>query len=92
MSETAKQHLKVSKAMWDIVDKVFDPVQVLTREGYNLIQTYSIKAAHPVLPYVKFCFVPSLSLGVPQAPWAPPRKPPGLSWCSLGIVKGCTQS
>ena len=50
--ETVKQHLKVSSTMWDIVDKFFDPVKALTREGYALIQTYSIKAAHPVLPYV----------------------------------------
>ena len=50
--ETVKQHLKVSRAMWDIVDKFFDPVKVLTREGYELILSYSIKAAHPVLPHV----------------------------------------
>ena len=50
--ENARQHLKVSHTMWDIVEKVFDPVKVLTREGYDLIQTYSIKAVHPVLPYV----------------------------------------
>ena len=38
--------------MWDIVDKHFDPVKVLTRAGYELILSYSIKAAHPVLPHV----------------------------------------
>ena len=51
-AETAKQHLRVSRAMWDIVDKWFDPVKVLTREGCELILSYSIKAAHPVLPHV----------------------------------------
>jgi hypothetical protein len=50
--ETARQHLLVNRAMWDIVDKYFDPVRVLTRKGYELIPSYSIKAAHPVLPHV----------------------------------------
>ena len=51
-AEGTKHFLKVSKTMWDIVDRVFDPMTVLTRTGYHLIQTYSIRAAHPVLPYV----------------------------------------
>ena len=91
MSETAKQHLKVSKAMWDIVDKVFDPVQALTREGYNLIQTYSIKAAHPVLPYVNFYFVPSL-LGCPPGSVGSSKETPGAFLVLPGHCKRLHES
>ena len=47
-----KQYLNVMKAMWDLVDKHFDPVTVLTPDGHRLVQTYSLKAAHHELPYV----------------------------------------
>jgi len=40
------------KTMWDIVDKHFDPVYVLSPAGHRLVQTYSLKAAHHELPYV----------------------------------------
>ena len=44
------QYLNVMKAMWDIVDKHYDPKKILTEAGHALIQTYAIKAAHPQLP------------------------------------------
>ena len=49
--------------MWDVVEKTCDPVKVLTRAGYNLIQAYSIKAAHPMLPYVLHFLAMMCSLG-----------------------------
>ena len=67
-----KEFLNVTKKMWDIVDKHFDPVAVLGKEGHNLIQTYSIKAAHPELPYVLhfLSMMCSLSNGA-QVTWFP---------------------
>ncbi|CAK0820661.1 unnamed protein product [Prorocentrum cordatum] len=67
-----KKFLNVSKAMWDIVDKFFDPATVLTQRGYELIQTYSIRAAHPVLPYVMhfLAMMCALSNGAKSA-WFP---------------------
>ena len=52
LREGDKQYLSVMKVMWDIVEKHFDPVKVLTAPGHSLIQTYSIKASHHELPYV----------------------------------------
>ncbi|CAK0860829.1 unnamed protein product [Prorocentrum cordatum] len=69
---SGKKFLNVSKAMWDIVDKFFDPAKVLTQRGYELIQTYSIRAAHPVLPYVMhfLAMMCALSNGAKSA-WFP---------------------
>ena len=46
-----KQYMGVMKAMWDTVEKHFDPKYVLTENGHDLVQHYSIKAAHPEMPY-----------------------------------------
>ena len=35
----------------DEVNRLFDPGHVLTERGYAFVQTWSIKAAHPVLPF-----------------------------------------
>ena len=46
-----KQYLGVAKAMWASVKQKYNPRSVLRPDGHALVQTYSIKAAHPELPY-----------------------------------------
>ena len=71
------QHLDVMKAMWDTVDKFFDSKFVLTEAGHNLIQTYSIKAAHHELPYVMHFLAMMCSLvNGAKTPWFPSNASP----------------
>ena len=67
-----KQYLNVMKAMWDLVDKHFDPVKVLTPDGHRLVQTYRLKAAHHDLPYVMHFLATLCSLvNGAKTPWFP---------------------
>jgi hypothetical protein len=60
-----EQHLGLFALIWAEVERMFDPAFVLTERGYAFVQTWAIKAAHPVLPFAMnfISLMPGLSNG-----------------------------
>ena len=49
--DVERQYLPAMKLMWDEVDRLFEPVRILTPAGHHFAQTYAARAAHAEFPY-----------------------------------------
>ena len=46
-----RQYLPAMKSMWDTVDRLWQPAQILTDAGHHLCQAWAARASHPEFPY-----------------------------------------
>ena len=46
-----RQYLPAMKSMWDTVDRLWQPAQILTDAGHHFCQAWAARASHPEFPY-----------------------------------------
>ena len=49
--DVERQYLPAMKCIWEAVDKLWKPADVLTPLGHHFCQMWAVRAAHPEFPY-----------------------------------------
>ena len=49
--DVERQYLRAMKCIWEAVDKLWKPADVLTPLGHHFCQMWAVRAAHPEFPY-----------------------------------------